>query len=172
MTKVLILLTDGTNALEDQHSKLPGRLDAQHVGVPDCLDTGTRPRSCRQGDIGTFYSALGRLGPGEKAQGHSYPGWGVKGTTGAGTKTTETALTALMKRSCTLARREGLTLYTIGAMPSVKTRWRDALVDCSGAHGTADADRKDFFFHAADGPVLDRAFRAIARRVLSLRRVS
>ena len=172
VTKVLILLTDGANALEDQHSKLPGRLDARHVGVPDCLDTGTRPSSCKQGDLGTFYSALGRLGTGDRAQGHYYPGWGVRGTTGAGSRTTETALAALMKRSCTLARREGLTVYTIGAMPSVKIRWRDALVACSGAPGTADADRAEFFFHAADGPTLDRAFRTIARRVITLRRVS
>ena len=77
-----------------------------------------------------------------------------------------------MKRSCTLARGEGVTVYTIGAMPSVHTRWRDALVACSGAPGTADADRAGFYFHAADGASLDRAFRAIARRVISLRRVS
>ena len=172
VTKVLILLTDGANALEDSHSKLPGRLDAKHVGVPDCLDSGTRPSSCKQGDIGTFYSALGRLGPGEKAQGHYYTGWGVKGTTGAGSKTTKTALAALMKRSCSLARGEGLTVYTIGAMPSVKIRLREALVACSGAPGTADADRAEYFFHAADGPALDHAFRAIALRVITLRRVS
>ena len=172
VTKVLILLTDGGNALEDQHSKLPGKLNAKHVGVPDCLDTGTRPPSCKQGDIGTFYSALGRLGPGAKAQGHYYAGWDVRGTTGAGPRTSETALAALMKRSCALARGEGVTVYTIGAMPSVHTRWRDALVACSGAPGTAEADRSGFYFHAADGASLDRAFRAIARRVISLRRVS
>ena len=172
VTKVLILLTDGANALEDQHSKLPGKLDAKHVGVPDCLDTGTRTSSCKQGDIGTFYSALGRLGPGEKAQGHYYPGWNVRGTTGAGSRTTETALSALMKRSCALARGEGVTVYTIGAMPNIKTRWRDALVACSGAPGTADADRGEFYFAATDRASLDRAFRAIARRVISLQRVS
>ena len=173
VSKVLILLTDGGNALEDQHQKLPGKLDVKHVGVPDCLDTvDDPPSSCKQGKIGTFYSALGRLGPGDEAQGHYYSGWDVRGTTGGGSRTTETALAALMKRSCTLARREGLTVYTIGAMPSVKTRWRDALVACSGAPGTADADRAEFYFHAADGPALDRAFRAIARRVISLRRVS
>ena len=88
VTKVLILLTDGGNALEDRHQELPGRLNAIHVGVPDCLGSGTRPRACRQGDIGTFYSALGRLGPGpgannDKAQGYYYPGWNVRGTTGA-----------------------------------------------------------------------------------------
>ena len=177
VTKILILLTDGGNALEDSHSGLPGRFDARSVGVPDCLVTGTRPRSCKQGDIGTFYSAIGRLGPGpgdvnDKDQGYYYPGWGLKGTTGGGSKTTETALAALMKRSCALARGEELTIYTIGAMPTVHTRWKDALVKCSGAPGTADADRAEFFFHAADGPALDRAFRAIARRVLTLRRVS
>ena len=179
VTKVLILLTDGGNALEDSHSGLPGRFDARSVGVPDCLGTGTRPSSCKQGDLGTFYSAIGRLGPGpgdsdddDKEQGYYYPGWGLKGTTGGGSKTTETALAALMKRSCALARGEELTIYTIGAMPAVRTRWKDALVKCSGAPGTADADRAEFFFHAADGPALDRAFRAIARRVLTLRRVS
>ena len=123
VTKVLILLTDGGNALEDDHSGLPGRLHAKHVGVPDCLDTAEDPpRSCRQGDLGTYYSALGRLGPApgdnnDKDQGYYYPGWGLKGTTGGGSKTAETALTALMKRSCALARGEGLTVYTIGAMP-------------------------------------------------------
>ena len=177
VTKVLILLTDGGNALEDQHSGLPGKLDARSVGVPDCLDSGTRPNSCLQGDIGTFYSALGRLGPGpgennDKAQGYYYPGWGVRGTTGGGSKTTETALSALMKRSCTLAHGEGVTVYTIGAMPSVHTRWREALAKCSGAPGTAEADRSAFYFEAADGAALDRAFRAIARRVLTFRRVS
>ena len=178
VTKVLILLTDGGNALGDNHSGLPGRLHAKHVGVPDCLDTvADPPRSCRQGDLGTFYSALGRLGPGpgannDKAQGYYYPGWGLRGTSGGGSRSTETALSALMKRSCTLARGEGVTVYTIGAMPSVHTRWRDALVACSGAPGTADADRAGFYFHAADGAALDHAFRAIARRVISLRRVS
>ena len=173
VTKVVILLTDGGNALEDQHQKLPGKLDVKHVGVPDCLDTVVHPpSSCKQGDIGTFYSALGRLGPGDEAQGHYYSGWDVRGTTGGGSRTTERALAALMKRSCALARREGLTVYTIGAMPSVKTRWRDALVACSGAPGTADTDRAEFYFHAADGAALDRAFRTIARRVISLRRVS
>ena len=177
VTKVLILLTDGGNALEDSHSGLPGRFDARSVGVPDCLGSGTRPKSCRQGDIGTFYSAIGRLGPrpgknNDKAQGYYYPGWGVRGTTGGGSKTTETALAALMKRSCALAQRDGVTVYTIGAMPTVKTRWRDALIACSGAPGTADADRGSFYFHAADGAALDGAFRAIARRVLTFRRVS
>ena len=172
VTKVLILLTDGGNALEDKHEKLPGRLDAKLVGVPDCLDGGTRPKTCRQGDIGTFYSAIGRLGPGAKAQGHYYPGWNVRGTTGGGSRTTETALAALMKRSCALAQGEGVTVYTIGAMPSVHTRWREALVKCSGAPDTADADRAGFYFHAADSAALDRAFRAIARRVLIFRRVS
>ena len=178
VTKVLILLTDGGNALEDDHSGLPGRLHAKHVGVPDCLDTAEDPPSyCRQGNLGTYYSALGRLGPGpgatnDKAQGYYYPGWGLRGTTGGGRRTTETALAALMKRSCALAREEEeLTVYTIGAMPSVHTRWRDALVACSGAPGTADADRAGFYFRAADGAALDRAFRAIARRVISLRRV-
>lgn len=37
---------------------------------------------------------------------------------------------------------------------------------------TEDADRDEFYFHAADGAALDRAFRAIARRVLTFRRVS
>ena len=178
VTKVLILLTDGGNALEDQHSGLPGKLHMKHLGLPDCLDTvDDPPKSCRQGKIGTFYSALGRLGPGpgnanDKAQGYYYPGWNVRGTTGGGSRTTEAALAALMKRSCALARGDGLTVYTIGAMPSVHTRWRDALVACSGAPGTADADRAEFFFHAADRASLDRAFQAIARRVISLRRVS
>ena len=178
VTKVLVLLTDGGNSLEDRQSELPGRLHAKHVGVPDCLDTvESPPRSCRRGDLGTFYSALGRLGPGpgennDKAQGFYYPGWGLRGTTGGGSKTTETAMSALMKRSCALAHGEGVTVYTIGAMPSVHTRWREALVKCSGERGTADADRDEFYFHAADGAALDRAFRAIARRVLTFRRVS
>ena len=177
VTKVLVLLTDGGNVLEDRHRELPGRLDAKHVGVPECLGSGTRPKTCRQGDLGTFYSALGRLGPGpggfdDGKHGYYYPGWGLKGTTGAGSKTTETALSALMKRSCALARGEGVTVYTIGAMPSVKRRWRDALVACSGAPGTADADRAGFHFHAADGAGLDRAFRTIAQRVVTLRRAS
>ena len=172
VTKVLILLTDGGNALGDQHSKLPGKLHAKHVDVPDCLGLGPHPSTCNQGNIETFYSALGRLGSGDEAHGHYYSDWNVRGTSGGGSRTTETAVAALMKRSCTLARREGLTVYTIGAMPSVKTRWRDALVACSGAPGTADPDRAEFYFHAADGPALDRAFRGIARRVISLRRVS
>ena len=184
VTKVLILLTDGANALEDQHSKLPGKLDAKEVDVPDCLAAATRTGSCKQGDLGTFYSALGRLGPGpgdaedankdqeDKDQGYYYTDWGLTGTTGGGSNTTETALAALMKRSCALARGEGVTVYTIGAMPSIKARWRDALVACSGAPGTADADRGEFYFEATDRASLDRAFRAIARRMISLRRVS
>ena len=96
----------------------------------------------------------------------------MRGTTGGGSKTTETALAALMKRSCVLAHGEGVTVYTIGAMPSVHTRWREALVECSGAPDTADADREGLSFHAADGAALERAFRASARRVLTFRRVS
>ena len=172
VTKVLILLTDGGNALADPQKELPGRFNAKYVGVPECLDSATRPRSCRQGSIGTFYSAIGRLGLGNTADGHYYPGWGVTGSGGGGSRTTETALSALMKRSCDLARTEGMTVYTIGAMPSVHTRWRDALVACSGAPGTAETDRSDFYFHAANGAALDQAFQAIARRVISLRRVS
>ena len=178
VAKVLVLLTDGGNALEDNHDMLPGILDVKHVGVPDCLDTvNNPPRSCRQGKVQTFYSALGRLGaaPGDnndKEQGHYYSGWGVKGTTGGGPTTSETALAALMKRSCALARGEGVTVYTIGAMPNVKTRWREALVACSGAPGTADAERGEFYFEATDRASLDRAFQAIARRVMQVRRVN
>ena len=178
VTKVLILLTDGGNSLEDRQSELPGRLHAKHVDVPDCLDTAENPpSSCRQGDIGTFYSALGRLGPGpgetnDKVQGYYYPGWGVRGTTGGGSKTTETALSALMKRSCALARDEGITIYTIGAMPRVHDRWRNALVACSGAPGIADANRSAFYFEAADNTSLEGAFRAIAHRILTFRRVT
>ena len=178
VAKVLILLTDGGNALEDDHDELPGKLNVKRVGVPDCLDTvNNPPRSCKQGKVQTFYSALGRLGaaPGDnndKEQGHYYPGWGVKGTTGGGSETAETALAALMKRSCTLARGEGLTVYTIGAMPSVKTRWKDALVACSGAPGTADAERGEFYFAATDLASLSGAFQTIARRVMQVRRVN
>ena len=182
VTKVLILLTDGGNVLEDKHSKLPGKLNAEHVGVPDCLVAGKPPKPCKQGDLGTFYSALGRLGPGDvddedpdvddEDQGYYYTDWGLKGTSGDGSHTTERALAALMMRSCALARGEGVTVYTIGAMPNIQTRWRDALVACSGAPGTADADRGEFYFAATDRASLDRAFRAIARRVISLQRVS
>ena len=180
VTKALILLTDGGNALEDDHSGLPGRLHAKHVGVPDCLDTvEDPPSSCRRGDLGTYYSALGRLGPApgdnnDKEQGYYYPGWDVRGTTGGGSKTAETALAALMKRSCALARGagEGVTVYTIGAMPSVHTRWKNALVACSGAPGTADADRGAFYFAAADRASLESAFQTIARRVMQVRRVN
>ena len=172
VTKALILLTDGANALGDPHSLLPGRLDAEHVGVPDCLDTGTGGARCRQGDFGSFYSALGRLGPGTVAQGHYYPGWGVRGSTGAGRTTAEAVLAALMKRSCALARGEGVTVYTIGAMPSIKARWRNALVACSGAPGTADADREEFYFAASDRASLESAFGTIARRVMKVRRVN
>ena len=89
----------------------------------------------------------GQLGPGGKAKGYYYPVRRVTGTTGA-------------------------PFYTIGAMPSVNDRWRDALVECYGAPGAASDDRAIFYFHAADGPALDRAFRAIAQRVITLRRVS
>ena len=171
VTKILVLLTDGANVLNDDHKLLPGRIDARHVSVPDCLDTAPRRGACRQGEYGSSYSALGRLGSGSVAHGYYYPGWGVDRSNGMWTST-EAALSALMKRSCALARGEGLTVYTIGAMPSVRARWRDALVACSGAPGTADADRAEFYFHAADGPALDRTFRTIARRVISLKRVS
>ena len=173
VTKVLVLLTDGANVLEDNHRYLPGRVNAKHVEVSAC-EADSSSEGCRQGDFGTFYSALGRLGSGTAANGHYY-GWGVDKSKGSGTST-EAALSALMKRSCDLARTEGVTVYTVGAMSSAMSnaeiRGRDALVGCSGAPGTADADRAEFYFHAADGPALDRAFRAIARRVSSLRRVS
>ena len=80
--------------------------------------------------------------------------------------------TSVVMGGGTMAQGEGVAVYRIGAMPSVHTRWREALVECSGAPDTADADREGFFFHAADGAALDRAFRAIARRVLTFRRVS
>ena len=173
VTKVLVLLSDGVNVLEDNHKLLPGRIDAEHVDVSAC-ETDPPSQGCRQGGFGTFYSALGRLGSGTAANGHYY-GWGVDKSKGSGTST-EAVLSALMKRSCDLARTEGVTVYTIGAMSSsmsdAEIRGRDALVGCSGAPGTADADRAEFYFHAADGPALDRAFRTIARRVISLRRVS
>ena len=89
----------------------------------------------------------GLLGPGGKAQGYYYLDRRVTGTTGA-------------------------PLFTIGAMASVNARRRDALVECYGAPGTASADRAIFCFPAADGPALDRAFRTIAQRVNTLRRVS
>ena len=170
VTKILVLLTDGGNVLDDDHKLLPGRVNAAHVEVPAC-EADSRSAGCRQGEFGTSYSALGRFGSGPVAHGYYYPGWGVDRSNGMGTST-ETALSALMKRSCALARGEGLTVYAIGAMPRVRFRWRDALVACSGAPGTADADRAEFYFHAADGAALDRAFRTIARRAISLRRVS
>ena len=57
-------------------------------------------------------------------------------------------------------------------MPSVHTRWREALVTCSGALGTAGVDRTDFYFEAANLASLNRAFQTIARRVMQVRRVN
>ena len=171
VTKVLVLLTDGGNVLADKHSLLPGRLDAKHVGVPDCLDTETRRHACRQGDWGSFYSAVGRLGPGDRNQGHYYSDWSVDKSWGGG-QSAEATLSALMKHSCALAREEGVTVYTIGAMPDTKPRWRDALVECSGAPGTSESSRSTFYFSGHDRASLEHAFRAIARRVISVRRVT
>ena len=182
VTKVLVLLTDGGNALGDSAlDGCPEDSTRGSVGVPDCLGTAENApafvparRSSGRSTRRSGGWGRGRGRATTRPKDTTTPAGALRGTSGGGSRTTETALSALMKRSCTLARGEdeGVTVYTIGAMPSVHTRWREALVKCSGAPGTAEADRSAFYFEAADGAALDRAFRAIARRVITFRRVS
>ena len=183
VTKAIVLLTDGSNALLDHPTTLPGQ-----IGVRAVSDGGAPVRACDPDARSctrihgrrqvTRYSALGRLSDDAEdrvviADGGRYQArpdfWGTSRVN------YRPGLDALMEASCGLARAEGLSVYTvfIGGQREQALGSSQKLTDaCAGAPGTPDEDRADFHFEADDPETLTDAFEEIGQRLLAVRRTS
>ena len=177
VTKAIVLLTDGSNALLDHPTTLPGQIGVQTVGEGDAPIRACNPdgRQCTriQGRAQvTRYSALGRLSDEARrvviADGHRYQGgsafWGTS------RRSYRQGLDALMETSCDLAHEEGLRVYTvfIGGRREEALGSSQTLVDaCSGTANTPDDDRANFHFEADDPATLRAAFEEIGQRLLA-----
>ena len=184
VTKALVLLTDGLNGGIDPLGSLPGQLGVHYQG--GTLEPGCGPRKVtgcvKLGDGWvTRYSSLGRLSreSGRTADGYYYTPdfafWGPQ--TGSGTdRFPRKGFNTLMQKSCELARKEGISVYTVSLLPSNGGRtqiWKDRMIDCSGDAETGTrAERETFHFDGWDQESLTAAFRAIGQRLLTVQRVS
>ena len=183
VTKAIVLLTDGSNALLDHPTTLPGL-----IGVREAPDEGApiqtcnpKVRSCAriQGRRQvTRYSALGRLSDEDEedrvviADGERYPAdpdrWGT------GRNNFREGLDTLTEVSCGLAHAEGITIYTVfvGGRRDRALGSSQKLTDaCAGTAGTLADDRPDFHFDADDPATLRAAFEEIGQRLLAVRRI-
>ena len=185
VTKAIVLLTDGSNALLDHPTTLPGQIGVAPASGPpiracnpDANNRNPVNSQCvrfqRRSRV-TRYSALGRLSdearPVVIADGHRYQGgsefWGTSRVN------FRPGLDALLEVSCDLAHAEGLRIYTvfIGGRREARLGSSQALVDaCAGTADTPAGDRADFHFEARDPEALQAAFEEIGQRLLAVRR--
>ena len=177
VTKALVLLSDGENGAGDRADTLPGRLYVSVEGdrlrtwrtsadcnrAPDCLRLGGRDASSTP-PYASGYSALGRFGDGDAMYGGRM-GWARDRRTRADAVA---GLDELMLDSCSLAREEGLSVYTVSM--NLDQEFNDKLIECSGTAQTSERERVEFHFRGDDPSTIVTAFREIGQRLLKVRR--
>ena len=179
VTKAIVLLTDGANALIDDPRFLPGEIGVQSVSgggvMPGCNARGSAGCT-RFGDDEpvTRYSALGRLSDstsGRAEDGHIYSpdrdSWGTARIN------FRTGLNELLAQSCALAHAEGLTIFTVFAGRGREERLgADDLLEmsCAGAASVPVDERSEYHFLVTNPEALAAAFREVGHRLVGLRR--
>ena len=172
VTKALVLLTDGANEAGDRAKTLPGRAYFGLVGNSAVESYQTwaecaRARQCLRifPPYASGYSAVGRFGEGINPESERMR-WASERTS---RNDAIDALNSLMLESCSLAREEGLSMYTVSL--TLDDDWNEQLIQCSGtAHTTDREDRKAFHFRGDDPNAIKVAFREIGQRLLNVRR--
>ena len=197
--KYLVIVSDGMNHVGDTPRKLPGNLywyrePGKELKFDDDDECEEYP-SCRSKDERvSVYTALGRItefpdDDGLPEDGHYYgsssfwgddvlPGERLYGVYLSGRMEYPfKGLDTLMLESCNLAHEEGITIYTIGIY-SVYVQhefyqwlWRQSMHKCSGGAGMTLEERKQYYYHTPSEGEATAAFKEVARRLVTLRRV-
>lgn len=150
-TKVLVLLTDGVNLAWDSSGTYPGRYRNRRRGVS--IDAYT-----------SEYTGYGRVGgTGTAAEGHR-TGTRMDGVTTDGAA--RVILDNVFIEACTLAKNDGITVFTVSAVPSGhpdESALRTRLVSCASSEAHA-------FTRNSDQTAMTATFRQIGRIVAGIRR--
>ena len=188
VTQVLVLLSDGSNSMKkiDPWDTVPGRArvalgkhpgtGAYLVGMPGQVGT---PVSGATQDIETAvvtgYSALGRNGPGARADGHRRDTRSITSTEAGNAppvpdlqRKSRDFLDGLLTASCSEARKEGIEVYTVSLSAGDSTHQNTVLQSCAGTKDAPGA--ADYAFQATDVDGIKAAFRDIGQRVVRVRR--
>ena len=144
--KVLVVLSDGINMAYDDGGTYPGRV--RHGGV-------------NYGEFTSHYTGYGRAGSGTVEEGYR-----------VGTRLTDASgasggiLNAIFQESCDLAKADGITVFSISAVPrnhGQAERLRDRLIACATSEEHA-------FVENSDPERMQEAFRKIGQMVQGIRR--
>ena len=187
VTQVLVLLSDGENAMKqlDPWDTVPGRTrvslweceDGKRLGHMDPCGYGAKVADLNlETAVVTGYSALGRNGPGALADGHRTDTSNIT-TTEAGlhprvlglVRKSRDFIDGLLTASCSEARKEGIEVYTVSlADSSGNAHQNTVLQSCAGTKDAPGAE--EYAFQATDADELKAAFRDIGQRVARVRR--
>ena len=187
VTQVLVLLSDGINSMKgiDPWNTVPGRarvvlgrdpatLDYA-IGMPGTLSAQEATQDIETAVV-TGYSALGRNGPGARADGHRRDTANITSNEGGNNswdipdmrRKSRDFLDGLLTASCSEARREGIEVYTVSLSSGDSTHQNTVLQSCAGTKDAAGA--ADYAFQATDVDGIKAAFRDIGQRVARIRR--
>ena len=145
--KVLVLLTDGVNDAYDNSRTYPGNY---------------RHGSVNRGDYGSQYTGYGRAGSGAIEEGYRV---GTR-LTGLGSDGEDRdVLDTILLQACELAKADGITVFTVSAVPNGHPRereLRERLVACATSEVHA-------FVENSEPARMQEAFREIGRMVQGIR---
>lgn len=146
--KVLVLLSDGLNDAFDSTRTYPGNYT--HVNVA-------------RTDYGSQYTGYGRAGSGSVEEGYRV---GTRLTGLSADSEDRDILDAILLESCELAKADGITVFTVSAVPHGYPREqevRDRLIACATSEDHA-------FVENSDPERMQTAFQEIGRMVQGIRR--
>ncbi len=156
--KVLVVLTDGFNGAIDANWTYPGGYRRDGVVRR------------HQDYYNSQYTGFGRAGSGRAGSGRVVDGHRADTRLSSTTSRAETrrVLDDLLSRSCELAKGEGITVFTVSAVPQGHNQAQEL-----GALLTACATSADHaFVQNSDAASMQEAFREIGRMVQGVRRIA
>ena len=147
--RVVVLLTDGLNNAHDDPTTYPGNYWHGHYS---------------NARYGSQYTGYGRAGSGPIENGYRV-GTRLTGVTNEGEE--RDVLNAILLEACELAKAEGITVFTVSAVPHghpKEQELRERLVDCATSEDHA-------FVENSEPERMEGAFREIGRMVQGIRRI-
>jgi len=148
--RVIVLLTDGLNNAHDDGRTYPGNYD--HGGV-------------FHREYSSHYTGYGRAGDGAVEEGYR-PGSRLAGL--AHDREDRAVLDAVLVEACELAKAEGITVFTVSAVPRGHPKERELQERLTACASSAD----HAFVENSDPEAMQAAFREIGRMVSAVRRIA
>lgn len=149
--KVLVMLSDGTNLVVDDLNSYPGKYLA-------------RPKDSTY-EYTSYYTAYGRVGKGTAEEGYLKEGrlWGKANQSEA-----IAVLDGLFQRSCQMAKDEGITVFTVSAVPRDAHNKKELQAQLT----TCATSPEHAFVENATQERMIEAFQKVAKKLVKARLVN